>query len=460
MSKQNTIDDVFRNGLGSYQEPFDPGAWEHMQKTLDSTPRKPFILFFFFRKKNMPFTFIAIPMILLSILFFTSRSPVETAATEKAPVISSHNPTPSRNTMVSYSEIKNQPVSAPVKNKASLPLTASAAPRIKNTTPALAQSVGKKYTTAYPVLSRYPDFPMLSFENRIGKTSTKATVSRTDHYNCAHGGLHIYYLMPQGNYAGAGQKPGFGFDIEGYSRNLTKRLPVGFFLGGNAGFTLLDKSTKYDTYLNNNTGNPAVTYLQNNRFHLNLRARAEMGKGDVKFYVLGYAGFNTYFVDQRVDLTATQNSNDNTSKNVWTNTLPAWGAGAGIRYHFTPGVSFDMNVVYNSAKTNPMVSVSHSAYNAVSGNFALSKVAVNPQTVGIQVGILFCMHKYNTTTTTHNSTSPGIIIMPVPGSAPRPSGNSNTHPAPRPAPQTKPAPSRAPSHPAPSRPANPRVIPR
>lgn len=458
MSKQNTIDDVFRNGLGSYQEPYDPGAWEQMQHTLDNTPRKPILFFVLFRKKNLPYTLSVIPMILLYLIFFYNTNPVQKAADTRAEVTTSHNPTPAvlkTSDAISQNSVPN--TTLPVRKTTKPAVTTPGATQKPSVNPSPATV--KSLVTALPVEPIFAGFPQISAENNISRTQGNTPAPRSGHYNCAHGGLHVFYTMPQGNYAAAGQKPGFGFDFEGYSRNLTRTLPVGLFVGGNIGFSLLDKSVKQDALLISNQGTPAVTYLQNNRFHLNLRAKAELGKGDLKFYGLGYVGFNTFFVDQHIDFTNTQSNNNNTSKNVWNTTLPAWGGGAGIRYHVAPGVSFDMNVAYHNSTGDNLVNVYRSDYNSSTGNYSLSKFGVKPQSVSIQFGILFCMHK-SSTSSYGTSVNPGIIIMPVPGSAPRPSGNSNTRPAPRPAPQTRPAPSRAPSKSTPSRPANPRVIPR
>ncbi len=64
MSKQINLDDVFRSGLNSHQEPFDEGAWLHMQQKLTADAVKPKFWLAYLNKKTIN--------ILLTMFLFTA----------------------------------------------------------------------------------------------------------------------------------------------------------------------------------------------------------------------------------------------------------------------------------------------------------------------------------------------------------------------------------------------------
>jgi hypothetical protein len=393
MNNPVNIDHVFKEGMGQYHEPFDENAWAKMSAKLDADRqpaapwyrRKPFKLFFFIG------AIAVLSGISAGIYKYSTGSP------EKYIVNS-----PMLQLPVTLNETGNAgPPASPVDTRfAPLPMNNSShAPVLKDdhkTTPSVDEKtfsmnnelIQLSLLDAPALLKLTPSsLPEIKLRGR-----SRIHRKHLPHHNCSHIGFHFEFQQPLNNYAATGQKPGFGFDLEGYTRNLTTSLPFAFFIGADLGMAWMGKSSYTDVVLNTANNDPGFTYLQNKKFNLDLNLKLEYGPSNLKFYAFAAAGWRQIAVDHITDskkyLQDYTASNDYVSR---TNMLE-WGGGAGLRYFYRPGVSFDLRIAYMDAGYRNIVDVAGSRYDGFSARYTLNSNYIQPQVLSIRLGMMFCSH--------------------------------------------------------------------
>ncbi len=427
MSKQVNLDDVFRSGLNSHQEPFDEGAWLHMQQKLTADAVKPKFWLAYLNKKTIN--------ILLTMFLFTASVtaafllqantrilPIQPASsqiiTDNNTLINLVNYTPtssrvkqnttntnantaSSNTTIHYSHANVPPV---VKKSASAVNTTPAAPAIAASSHTTVTKAPEKIIAATTAVATYkviaytlnsPSMKLKSKKPKIKNSFKPSQVlyhsSRSDHYDCATLGIHYVFLQPSSNFAGTGQKPGGGIDLEAYTKNFTSGRYYGLFLGVGTSVAWNGKSKKTDITLSTPASDPGVTFLQNVHADFNLMAKVELGTGNLKFYAIGFTGWRGAFISQEIQSKKPIDGFENTSKNVWSQSMWQWGGGAGVRYHFAEGISLDIRGMYHDADFMKMANVQNANYDMYSGKYSLSYKVVQPQQLSIHIGFLFCL---------------------------------------------------------------------
>jgi hypothetical protein len=409
MSKQINLDDVFRNGLRSAEEPFNEGAWLNMQQKLADAALKPWLFRFIDRRSlNIIAGSIVFTLLLTSWLWFsghTAATPVyeynegliaanlpsvsntSTAVPLNAAIPVSFNATVYSNHGANgnVTHEVDPSILLPYDRQTFSPVSVDAAPV------SLSNAGGNKISRiAVPSVAFQPK------KKRVRKPKFKQLnvyirESRRDHYDCPTLGIHLNYLEPLNSYAGIGQKPGLGFDFEGYSRNLSKNKFYGVFLGGSGSIAWTGRSEKTEVTLNTPNNDPGITYLQSVYGDLNFVAKVEFGRKDLKLYALGLVGWRGNFISQEIQSKKPVNDFENSSKTVWSNGLLQWGGGIGLRYHFAPGVSLDIRGTYHDADFTILANSRRSVYDGNTGTYNLNYNYLEPEMLSIKVGLLFCI---------------------------------------------------------------------
>ncbi len=211
------------------------------------------------------------------------------------------------------------------------------------------------------------------------------------HFDDATFGLHILYLHPLIGYAAVRQTPGLGFDMDGFSRNLTSGQYYGLFLGGDASFAFMGKSKQTDVPLNTSTSDTGVSFLQNSYADFNFVARLEFGRGNIKFYATAFTGWRGLFISQKTQSETQIDGFTDLSKKIWNKSVLQWGGGAGMRYHFTDGISLDIRGTFHDADLVMVANVRHSVYDSFHEKYTLKYDLIQPQLLGIKIGCFFSL---------------------------------------------------------------------
>ncbi len=271
-----------------------------------------------------------------------------------------------------------------------------------------------------------PKFKKGKMKKKLKPIAIEYRALNSDHYNCPTIGLHLHYIQPMNSYASFGQQPGLGFDLEGYSANLTPNRFVGLFLGGSTSLAWMGKSPKTNIVLNTPNSDPGKTFLQNHSAELNFVVRLEFGKGDIKFYATGFAGLRGIFVSQEIQSNKNIEGFQNTSDNVYNGAMTQWGGGVGLRYHFAPQVSLDIRAMYQDADMMYVPNLKQSTYDEFTGKYSLKYNSVQPQLLCIKFGILFCIHDADVSTSYNSIYNPGVRMPVITGNGSHSRGSSNT----------------------------------
>jgi hypothetical protein len=205
------------------------------------------------------------------------------------------------------------------------------------------------------------------------------------HVNCAHAGFHFVGVAPTGKYASIAPKMGFGFDIEGYSKNLTTKKKFATYLGADLLVAWKDRTEKTMVDV---VGYPmkGQTYLENTLIASHFNARFEMNKKKFRPYLLGSIGWLGFATDQMVRANNTTNSTNSVIMGTLNTSL-----NLGFRYFIQKQVALDCRLGYNMPSATRLGEIQHAVYDPVGTIYNIPDVALNPNFFTFKIGFLFCL---------------------------------------------------------------------
>lgn len=216
--------------------------------------------------------------------------------------------------------------------------------------------------------------------NRIDPHDTLQT-----HVNCAHAGFHFIGVAPTGVYANIAPKMGFGFDIEGYSKNLTPKKKFATYLGADLLLAWKDRTEKTIVDV---VGYPmkGQTYLENTLIASHFNARVEMNKKKFRPYIIGSVGWMGFSTDQMLRVNNRTNSTSTTIMGTLNKNLSV-----GFRYFIQKQVALDCRVGFNFPSNTRLGEIQNATYDSVNTIYNMPDVSLNPSFYTFKIGILFCL---------------------------------------------------------------------
>ena len=205
------------------------------------------------------------------------------------------------------------------------------------------------------------------------------------HVNCAHAGFHFVGVAPTGKYASIAPKMGFGFDIEGYSKNLTTKKKFATYLGADLLVAWKDRTEKTIVDV---VGYPmkGQTYLENTLIAFHFNARFEMNKKKFRPYLLGSIGWLGFVTDQMVRANNTTNSTNSVIMGTLNTSL-----NLGFRYFIQKQVALDCRLGYNMPSATRLGEIQQAVYDPVGRIYSMPDIALNPNFFTFKIGILCCL---------------------------------------------------------------------
>lgn len=206
------------------------------------------------------------------------------------------------------------------------------------------------------------------------------------HVNCANGGFHFIGVAPTGQYAAIAPKMGFGFDIEGYSKNLTPKKKVATYLGGDIMVAWKDR-TDYTLVDVVGYAVKGKTSLSNSLIATHLNARFEMNKKKFRPYALGSVGWMGFATDQMLRVNNTSNSTNTVIMGVLNKSV-----NLGFRYFIHKQIALDCRVGYNMPSATRLGEIQRAVYDSISTTYHIPDVSLNPNFFTFKIGFLFCLN--------------------------------------------------------------------
>jgi hypothetical protein len=216
------------------------------------------------------------------------------------------------------------------------------------------------------------------------------------HVNCSHGGFHFVSVLPSGQYARIAPKMGFGFDVEGYSKNLTPKHKMATYLGGDLMVAWKDRTDK--TFVDV-VGYPMKghTYLENTLVATHFNARFELNKKKFRPYILGSLGWLGFSTDQMLNV----NNRTNATNSIMMGTFNK-SVNLGFRYFIEKQVALDVRVGFNMPTKTGLGEIQTAIYDSVSTQYITQDISINPSFFSFKLGLLFCFGKSKSTSNNTN----------------------------------------------------------
>lgn len=445
----NFPDDLFRQELNSFEDVYDPKAWEDMRIKLEADERRPWFLFPFIKiKSNNNLKTIIIIMSILSLIssvallfsgstaiasqaLYSATSEVHTAIVDgKKSSTADHNYSTVDNTVVTGTEITSSAADIPsvsannyslsslnnsssnsiIDNATNHAETATPLEVMQNNTGSIDQTVVPAATIAVQPIKTVTEKVVAvvkdsSLLKPVSQKVTKAVIYKQwvdDRYeyeevdkegSIKDGWIGLHFAEQYSHMKTPWDSMGIlkrsqGFNVQFMSGNKLSSENFGGYYGFDFGMQFYGRTPKTNVVLNNTSQDSGFTRLYSHSLDFMFRGHFEYSKHKLVPYVTFFGGPRFYSTGQRVTSYVPLKDNESSMTNnvSLTATLMA-GVGLGARLQLTPGVSLDARYEWTAGTKTKIVNTGGSTFNGL--NYNLDKREINSNFGQLKVGVIF-----------------------------------------------------------------------
>ncbi|MES2617282.1 MAG: hypothetical protein V4613_05355 [Bacteroidota bacterium] len=447
----NFPDDLFRQELNSFEDVYDPKAWEDMRIKLEADERRPWFLFPFIKiKSNNNLKTIIIIMSILSLIssvallfsgttaiasqaLYSATSEVRIAIVDDKPGSTANytNSSVDNNTVVngtstnsSIAEISsasanNSSVSSVINTNSNSSIIDNATNHTETAAPleVMQNNTGTIDQTVVPAATKVVD-PIKTVAGKIVEASkdssllkpvsqkvTKAVIYKSwvgDRYEYVEVekkgsikdgwiGLHFteQYSHMKTPWDSSGMlKRSQGFNVQFMSGNRLSTENFAGYFGFDFGMQFYGRTPKTNVVLNNTSQDSGFTRLYSHSLDFMVRGHFEYNKHRLVPYVNVFGGPRFYSTGQRVTSYVPLQDNENSmTNNVSLTATLMAGVGIGARLQITPAFSLDARYEWTAGTKTKIVNTSGSTFNGL--NYNLDKREINSNFGQLKVGVIF-----------------------------------------------------------------------